>query len=234
MRFFALVAWLLAATARGLSLGGRGGGAGREVEQDQGSLAMSVDASEVLALLRDSVWQLNRSISAGSTQGAAENGTTASVAKAPPGALSANRSAALKQQQDVLQKLFANLKSNIKTMNKRETKGKDTSETTIARLRQRLDLDREKLNSTNLTAFDRERLVNRTRAEEHELAYWSRGRDLQHDMYRANLRMTHGLMSRVKKVMEAYSDVLANGKLDPKMADEMRMASGKSPKGQLY
>jgi len=76
-------------------------------------------------------------------------------------------------------------------------------------------------------------LVNRTRTEEHELKFWTRGRELQHDMFHSNLKLTHGLMSRVKSVMEAYKQVLATGKLDPKLSKALHETSASLPKALI-
>jgi len=46
----------------------------------------------------------------------------------------------------------------------------------------------------------------------------------EHSMFHANLKMTHGLMSRVKTVIEAYKEVLAKGHISAKMAEDARAA----------
>lgn len=144
--------------------------------------------------------------------------------------LTHNSSMNLKKEQDALKKLFAHLKSNIATINKNEDSNKAHVKEVIERLQKRYQQDKDKLNSTNLSAFEHERLVNRTRSEEAELKYWSRSRELQHGMFHANLKMSHGLMSRVKQVMEAYKDVLTKGKLDPKAAQALKSVASSLPK----
>jgi len=141
-----------------------------------------------------------------------------------------NSSVNLKTEQDALQKLFTHLKSNIASINKNEDSNKAHVKEVIERLQKRYQQDKDRLNSTNLSSFEHERLVNRTRSEEAELKYWSRSRELQHGMFHANLKMSHGLMSRVKQVMEAYKDVLTKGKLDPKVAQALKSVSASLPK----
>lgn len=146
-----------------------------------------------------------------------------------PGNLSAN----LKKQQGTLEKLFSHLKSNIADFNKREADGKKDSQAYAERLKKRLSEDKKKLEDSSLSDFDREMLVNRTRTEEHELKFWTRGRELQHDMFHSNLKLTHGLMSRVKTVMEAYKQVLATGHLDAKLSDILHQTSASLPKALI-
>lgn len=132
---------------------------------------------------------------------------------------------AVKQEQDVLQELFKHLKTNIAGFNKQETKDKDKTLAIRKRLEDRLKRDKAKLAMKNISDFERERLTNSTRMEEHELAYWTRDRDLQHHMFHSNLKMTHGLMSRVKSVLEAYKEAFAKGKIDPALMKKVRAMS---------
>jgi len=143
---------------------------------------------------------------------------------------SQNRTAVLKRQRDALQDLLGHLKTNIAKFNKAESTGKDQAEKMIRRVQERLEKDRERLNSTNLSAFDHEMLTNRTRMEENELKYWSRGREIQHGMFHSNLKMTHGLMSRVRTVIDAYKDVLEKGRINPKLAQDMKSLAAALPK----
>eukprot|EP00418_Pyrodinium_bahamense_P074462 CAMPEP_0179101374 /NCGR_PEP_ID=MMETSP0796-20121207/46867_1 /TAXON_ID=73915 /ORGANISM="Pyrodinium bahamense, Strain pbaha01" /LENGTH=276 /DNA_ID=CAMNT_0020799223 /DNA_START=75 /DNA_END=905 /DNA_ORIENTATION=- len=139
------------------------------------------------------------------------------------------RTERLKQQQDVLKNLLSHLKTNIQRYNKDELHGKDEHQRILERLRQRLADDQKALNSSNLSAFQHDILVNRTRAEEASIKYWTRGRALQHDMFHSNLRMAHGLMARVKTVLDAYGQAIQNGKIDSKAAEKLRMVSSSLP-----
>jgi len=139
----------------------------------------------------------------------------------------------LKTQQGKLGDLFSHLKANIANFNKREAEEKKDSQVYVERLKKRLKEDKKRLEDPKLSAFDREMLVNRTRTEEHEVKFWERGRELQHGMFHSNLKLTHGMMSRVKTVMEAYKQVMATGKLDPKLSQVLHETSASMPKALI-
>lgn len=132
---------------------------------------------------------------------------------------------AVSEEKDVLEGLFKHLKVNIANFNKQETKDKDKTADIRKRLEARLKKDKATLAMKNISDFERERLTNSTRMEQHELEYWTRDRDLQHHMFHSNLKMTHGLMSRVKTVIEAYKQAFAKGKIDPKLMDKVHEMS---------
>jgi len=146
------------------------------------------------------------------------------------GVLPSNVSAKLKTQQVNLGNLLKHLKSNIAEFNKRESDEKKDAQAYAEKLKKRLDEDHRRLKEDKLSDFDRALLVNRTRTEESELKFWTRGRELQHDMFHSNLKLTHGLMSRVKSVMEAYKQVLAHGKVDAKLLKTLHETSSSMPK----
>lgn len=156
----------------------------------------------------------------------ATNATAKKEANAThPAAVKKNLTAVLSKEQDVLQGLFAHLKKNIKHFNEEETKGKKDNARRVKELQAKLKRDQEQLKSGKLSKFMHEALVNRTRLEEHELQYWSRGREIEHSMFHSNLKMSHGLMQRVKTVMEAYTQALSKGAVDPKVLKEMSAAA---------
>jgi len=192
----------------------------RMVERNTAAEAQLGDASHKLqdALVDVALWQ---------------GGPNASLRGAKK--LPANISSTLKLQQGKLGDLFNHLKSNIAEFNKREADQKKDSSVFAERLKKRLAEDKRRLNAPNstLSNFDREMLVNRTRTEEHELKFWTTGRSLQHDMFHSNLKLTHGLMSKVKTILEAYKQVAATGKLDPKLAKVLHETSAKLPKALL-
>jgi len=120
----------------------------------------------------------------------------------------------LKQEQSVLEDLMKHLKSNIATYNKEDSEGKKKSEEMVDRFQKKLKKDKAALNQTGLSDFDHARLVNQTRMDELDLKYWSRDRELQHNMFHANLKMAHGLMSHVKNVIAAYKEAFTKGHVD--------------------
>eukprot|EP00927_Polykrikos_kofoidii_P029626 TRINITY_DN2559_c0_g1_i5.p1 TRINITY_DN2559_c0_g1~~TRINITY_DN2559_c0_g1_i5.p1 ORF type:complete len:197 (+),score=33.70 TRINITY_DN2559_c0_g1_i5:100-690(+) len=136
-----------------------------------------------------------------------------------------NVTLSLKKEQVALKGLLAHLKEEITDTNKQESKGKSENQQLISNLKLRLDRDRVKLNDTNLSKFEHDLTLNRTLSEERELKYWSRGRELQHRMFHANLAMKHGMMSKVKSVMQAYDELLSKGKISPEVQQKMRRAA---------
>lgn len=172
----------------------------------------------------------NQAPAGNASQTGLSTNTSVTLQKAPAGnarqtGLSTNTSATLQKEKDTLKSLFAHLKLSIARSNKGEEESKSKNKETIERLKLRLEKDRAKANDTRLSAKDREMYANETRMEERELQYWNRGRELQHGMYHANLKMTHGLMSRVKTVMEAYEEVLTKGHLAPELAKALHAAA---------
>jgi hypothetical protein len=133
---------------------------------------------------------------------------------------------AVSEEKDVLANLFKHLKVNIASFNKQETKDKDKTADIRKKLEARLKKDKATLAMKNISDFERERLTNSTRMEQHELEYWTRDRDLQHHMFHSNLKMTHGLMSRVKTVLEAYKEAFAKGQISQ---DLMKKVHAMSP-----
>jgi len=138
---------------------------------------------------------------------------------------------AVKDEQNVLQDLFKHLKVNIASFNKQEGHDKDKTEVIRQKLEARLKKDKATLAMKNISDFERERLTNATRMEAHELEYWNRDRDLQHHMFHSNLKMTHGLMSRVKTVMEAYKEAMSKGAIGP---DLMKKVHSMSPTAAAF
>lgn len=120
----------------------------------------------------------------------------------------------LKQEQSVLEDLMKHLKSNIATYNKEDSEGKKKSEEMVDKFEKKLKKDKEELAQKGLSDFDHARLVNQTRMDEVDLKYWSRDRELQHNMFHANLKMAHGLMSHVKNVIAAYHEAFTKGHVD--------------------
>lgn len=145
----------------------------------------------------------------------------------------ANKTAQLLKEHEVLQKLYAHLKSNIAQLNKEEGHGKDDRQKAVERLQQRLAQERQQLNGTNLTSFQRNLLVNRSRTDERELQYWQHSNALHHSMYHTSLKMTHGLMKRVNEVMQAYKEVIATGKLSPTVAKSLKAVASNLPQALL-
>lgn len=152
---------------------------------------------------------------------------------APHGKLSANTSKTLIEQRDTLKSLFAHLKADITRFNKEQAETKAGHDKVLKELNARLDHDRAQLNQSKPGTFEYDRLTNLTRAEVGEISYWRHGRQLQQSMFHANLKITHGLMSRSKAVMEAYTQALNTGHLDTATRDALRSAMTSLPKALI-
>merc|ERR1719382_935769 len=137
---------------------------------------------------------------------------------------------ALGKQKQTLKALLSHLKANIKSINEEEAKSKAGAAAQIEKLTKRLEGERRQLNSSNLTTFERQLLLNRTRTEEQELKYWSRSRQLEHGVFHSSLKMTHGLMAKAKAVINAYEEVMSGHKLSPKAAEDLKALASKLPK----
>lgn len=174
-------------------------------------------ASELLSAAPEANASAKVAAKAATTAKKAKNVTVAAKAK--------NVTALLHNEQRLLTDLFSHLKLNIKHFNEEEKSSKGQNSEVLKRLQDRLKRDQEKLKAGKLSKFEHEELVNRTRLEEHEVKYWSHGRELQHTLFHANLKLTHGLMARVKTVMEAYTQALSKGKVDPQLLKAMKGAS---------
>lgn len=139
--------------------------------------------------------------------------------------MSASGRAALEKEKSVLAGLMSKMKSNIMNFNKEEKKGKAEEDKMLEHIKERLAKGQAELKNPKLSAFEHAALVNQTTSEQLEVKYWTQGRDIQHSMFHSNLKMTHGLMSRVQTVIKAYQDALAHGKLDPKTLKDVKAIS---------
>jgi len=144
--------------------------------------------------------------------------------------LSVNVTKTMVEQRDILKGLFAHLKANIAKFNKEQANSKGEHDKVMKQLAKRFEQDSAKLKDPKLSAFEHERLTNLTRAEDGEIKYWRKGRQLQQTMFHANLKITHGLMSRSKAVMDAYQQALTTGHLDKKTTEELKSALTSLPK----
>merc|ERR1712194_458256 len=171
-------------------------------------------------------------IAPNASQKVAPNASHVLVAKATDhniGAVVLNRTKSQKEKVN-LDKLLSNLKGNVISINKVEAEGKDTEESMIVKVKARLAEEYKRLNGTGLSKFQHELVTNRTHTDERELKYWTVQRDLQHHMFHSSLKMTHGLMNKVKAVMEAYKEALAKGHVSKATLKDMHAVAGKLPR----
>lgn len=97
-------------------------------------------------------------------------------------------------------------------------------------IEQRLEKEKEQLKSHKLSAFQNELLTNRTRSDEAALKFRKQDHVYQHNMFHANLKATHGLMSRVSGVLDAYKQALAAGRVDPNIKAALMKSLSSQPK----
>lgn len=147
--------------------------------------------------------------------------------------LTAGAEKRLKGQQDALEKLFAKLKKGITEANRQEKGNKDDVTKLMATAEDKVKKDHEKLKDPKLSAWQHAALLNRTRVDENQLKYWKRGRELQHSMFHSNLKMAHGLMSRVKHVLAAYGHAMDNKALDAKARADIKKSLASVPRALL-
>lgn len=220
-----ILAILLVLPADALVLGRRGGAA------LSGSSDLQSEAARVDAQLSESIAAL---LSAAPAVRAAP--ATAATGRQQPanatqtsGDAGGNVTETLQGQQKALQDLLVHMKSRIAKFNEDEESGKAKHKEMAENLQQRLDHDREQLKDPKLSAFDRELIVNRTLSSQRELTYFNRGRDLQHNLFHANLKVTHSMMSRVKTVMDVYEAYLTHGQVSPDLVKKMQAVAGSLP-----
>lgn len=130
--------------------------------------------------------------------------------------------AVIQAQQTILENLFQHLKGNIVNLNKEESSSKDESQKQIKRLEARLNEEETKLARKDISKFEHEDLVNRTRTDKVELQFWTHERSLGHSMWHTNLKMQHGLMSRVKSVIDVCKEAVLKGRVDPGLIKKLQ------------
>merc|ERR1719310_231273 len=216
----------------------------KQARLESGASQMSSSINDVQSHLREAFLQFKSLVTPAKAnlfkknqatkQGEAKMNTRAAVMTAVNkttkgnASLAANIKDRLQGEQSILENLFKHLKNNIANFNKEEKKGKVDSERTIQKLQARLKDEKAKLQNKGLNAFEHELLVNKTRMDEIELKYRLSDRDLGHQMFHTNLKLTHGLMARVKNVLAAYSDAFAKGHVDQEVMN--KVAKEASPK----
>lgn len=134
----------------------------------------------------------------------------------------ANRTEKLQTELGNLQNLFSHLKSRIGTLNKHEHNGHDEDDKMIQEQEDMIHKAQVELNWTNLTKWQRQIRVNRTKGAQAELVYWKRHRELSHGSFHANLKMSHGLMDKVQQTMKMFHQLLAGKKVEMKDLETIR------------
>jgi len=133
--------------------------------------------------------------------------------------------ATLSKEQSLLNDLMKHLNNQIGNFNKEDSEAKEVSEKMIKRFQEKLKKDEAALNKTGLRDFDHARLVNATRMDKQDLAYWTKDQQLRHSMFHANLQMSKNLQMSVKNVLGAYNKAVAKGAVDDGLLKEVQAAA---------
>lgn len=130
--------------------------------------------------------------------------------------------AVVQAQQSVLENLFQHLKGNIVSLNKEESSSKEVSQKQITRLEERLKEEEAKMTKKDLSKLEHEELINQTRTDKVELQFWTDERNLGHQMWHTNLKLQHGLMSRVRSVISACKEAVTKGHVDSQLIKQIQ------------
>merc|ERR1719335_31592 len=94
---------------------------------------------------------------------------------------------------------------------------------------EKLKKDEAALEQKGLRDFEHARLVNATRMDKQDLAYWSKDGELRHSMVHANLQMSTTLMASVQNVLNVYNQAVRKGGVDDGLLKKVQAAAmGKS------
>jgi hypothetical protein len=136
--------------------------------------------------------------------------------------------AALAPMLAMLKGLYEDSKSRIAQQNVREEKSKKWfAEKEAEHKKKMADIEGKFKNHTLSEEFR----TNETRDETRYFTYWSRVRERQHRQFHTNLKIQHGMMSKVKKMVDMYEKTMS-GKAGDKAAAQKqlsRMTGGGMP-----
>jgi hypothetical protein len=133
--------------------------------------------------------------------------------------------ATLHNQQNLLQDLMKHLNNQIKNFNREDTESKEMAAKMKKRFEEKLKKDEAALNKTGLRDFEHARLVNATRMDKQDLAYWSKDGELRHTMVHANLQMSTNLLTSVKNVLDVYNQAVKKGGVDDGLLKKVKSAA---------
>ena len=153
----------------------------------------------------------------------ARTGCPNATGNASSALLSSNRTDTLLKEKEVLQGLMGRFKEDIKHLNQVDSRGDARQKEVVAEITKQLQEDERKLHNPSLSELSRQALLNHTAMEKRQLADWSTAGSLGKKMYHAELSVTHGMMAKVKKVMQAYDSVLSTGTMAPSLASALKL-----------
>lgn len=125
----------------------------------------------------------------------------------------------------MLHGLYEDSRDRITALNAREKKNKKAYEDKVVTHNTRIAA----INTKNKT-LSVEFLNNETKDENRLFSYWERVRDRQHRQFHTSLKIQHGMMDKVKVMMDMYEKTM-NGGADKKQVqkDLARVAGGAAP-----
>jgi len=137
----------------------------------------------------------------------------------------ADVNATFHNEQTLLADLMKHLNNQIGNFKKEDTESKEMAEKMKKKFAEKLKNDEAALNKTGLRDFDRARLVNATRMDKQDLAYWTKDGELRHTMVHANLKMSTGLLTSVKNVLDVYNQAVKKGGVDDGLLKKVKAAA---------
>lgn len=148
---------------------------------------------------------------------AAKTKIEAGKAATAPKALIASKvtaKTALSDQLSGLRRVYERLKAGIVRGNKHSAEEKQLAEEKIAKMKAKVLEDEKKLNSTKLSDFERALLKNNTRIDRAELVFWKSHIEHAHGAFHAQLKLSHGMMERIKGVTDMVEQAMKGKKVD--------------------
>jgi len=137
----------------------------------------------------------------------------------------ADVNATLHNEQTLLRDLMKHLNNQIGNYNKEDVESKEMAAKMKTKFSEKLKKDEAELAQKGLRDFDHARLVNATRMDKTDLAYWTNDGELRHNMVHANLKMSTNLLSSVKNVLDVYNQAVKKGGVDDGLLKKVQAAA---------
>jgi len=135
----------------------------------------------------------------------------------------------LHNEQNLLNDLMKHLNNQISNFKREDDESKTMAEKMRKKFEEKLKKDEAALQQKNLRDFDHARLVNATRMDKQDLAYWSKDGELRHSTIHANMQMSTNLLMSVQNVLAVYNQAVKKGGVDDGLLKKVQAAAmGKS------
>jgi len=133
--------------------------------------------------------------------------------------------ATLHNEKNLLTDLMKHLNNQITNFKREDDEAKVMAEKMKKKFEEKLKKDEASLQKKGLRDFDRARLVNATRMDKQDLAYWSKDGDLRHTSIHANLKMSTNLLASVQNVLAVYNQAVKKGGVDDGLLKKVQVAA---------